>query len=334
VRLVRAAGGSLDEYVAGLLRVPAIMPLAGHLGTPENASVLLGATGIGGLLGLNRDRVLLDGPVTATRVDVRPNDNASLRPPRAEPVIRAPAGVGDLAARIPDSEPNTPQIRIERYGEAGDERWIVYIGGTVDFGLAAGEQPFDMTSNVHNIADDSALDALRAVGADSGASERAVRQAMTDAGMKPGDPLITVGYSAGGPIAASIAADPSFGTVAAVSLGGPVASAPTREGVPLVSIEHLEDVTPATGGPGHPSIERLTVSRSVLDAGIAYDAMVPAHELVRYRETAALVDASEEARLATFSTLVADFTDGGEAETSLWIARREELSRCPTTDER
>lgn len=329
VRFVRAAGGSVDEYVAGLLRIPALVPLGERLGAPENASVLLGAAGVAGLIGLNHGRVLVDGPSTGTRVDVRVSDNGSLRPSRGGPVVGAPAGVGDLAARIPDASADAAQIRVERYGGPGDARWIVYVSGTVDFALAAGEQAFDLTSNVHGIADDAALDAMRPAGAESGAGERAVRAAMRELGVGTGDPLILVGHSGGGVIAASIAADPELNAVAALSLGGPVASAEVREGVTVLSVEHAEDLVPATGGPGHPSPDRISVSRSVLEPGRAYDAAFPAHELTRYRETAALIDRSEEQRLTAFTARIAEVAGDGPAETSLWIARRE-LSRDST----
>jgi pimeloyl-ACP methyl ester carboxylesterase len=149
-----------------------------------------------------------------------------------------------------------------------------------------------------------------------------VRRALEEAGARPADPLFAVGHSGGGVVAAALAGDPTLNVVGAVSLGGPVASAPLADGVPLPSIEHEEDLVPATGGWGHPSPDRLTVSRSVLEAGRAYDAAVPAHELVRYRETAALIDASEEARLVEFRERLAEFTGGREGAMTRWIGTR------------
>ena len=276
-----------DETVGAAAHVP----LAGLLGlpvrAPESASVVLGLAGALGALGVAGGRVLVDGPVRVTRLD---RATAATVPPghpadavgRVGDVVEPPAGIGDLADRVPRGDTEA-QIRIERYGTADDPRWIVYVGGTVEFGLTAGEQPADMTSNIHGIADDSGVDALRLAGAPSAAGERAVRLAMSEAGVQPGDPLLAVGYSGGGVIAAKLAADPELNVVGAVNLGGPVASAPTREGVGLLSIEHDEDLVPATGGAGHPSPDRVTVSRSVLEPGREYEAVVPAHELARYR---------------------------------------------------
>ena len=318
VRLLRVAADHADEALAGALHVPLPAPvIAGvgaPMGAPENAVALLGVTG---LLSLFGSRVLVDGPVRVDRSAMR--------------TVDPPSGVGDLADRVPSGGADAAQIRIERYDDGADRRFIVYVGGTVDVGLVAGEQTHDMTSNVHGIADDSDLDVLRLAGAASGAGERAVREAMDASGIEAGDPLLVVGYSGGGVIAAKLAADPELNTVAAVNLGGPVASAPTREGVGVLSIEHEEDLVPGSGGSGHPSDERVEVSRSVLDDGRRYGSLLPAHELARYRETAALIDESAEERLAGFHALAAEFTGGASGTQSDWVARRD-LSPSPTAE--
>ena len=63
VRLVRLAADHADEVVMG--PASALAPLGPLFGAPESASVLLGAAG---LLGLTGSRVLVDGPVTVSRV--------------------------------------------------------------------------------------------------------------------------------------------------------------------------------------------------------------------------------------------------------------------------
>ncbi len=324
VRVVRATADSADELVAGARGVPGYGSLGQLVGAPESASVLLS---LAALLGA---KVLVDGPVSVTRAASGggsstptpglPRAGATLTPPSPPADVTAPTGVADLAARVPSGE--GPQIRIERYGRHDDPRWVVYISGTVESSLVAGDQPFDMSANVFGIADDSVIDTLRMAGAESGAGERAVRQAMEAAGVVPGDPVMPVGHSGGGIIAAKLAADPELNVVGAVNLGGPIASAPTRDDVPVLSIEHEEDLVPAVGGSGHPSAERLTVSRSVLEEARDYDSALPAHELARYRATAALIDDSDEARLRAFRELVG-FTGGGPGELSEWTATRD-----------
>ena len=321
VRLVALAADRADEFAAGALRAPlppaVVQAMGAAVGAPESATVLLG---LAGLAGLGGSRVLVDAPVRVQRADGA--GRTSVEPPR---------GLGDLADRVPAPDPDRPQIRIERYGAADEPRFIVYIGGTVDATAVAGPEPFDHTSNAHAVADDGWADALRPLGAATGATERAVREAMAAAGVGPNDPILAVGYSGGGIVAAGLAADPELSAVGAVNLGGPVASAPTRQGVGLLSFEHEEDLVPATGGAGHPAAERVTVSRSVLEPGRDHDALLPAHELARYRETAALADDSDEGRLTAFRELVAHITGGKPGERSDWRATRD-LS--PSTDGR
>jgi hypothetical protein len=68
-------------------------------------------------------------------------------------------------------------------------------------------------------------------------------------------------------------------------------------GVPYVAVEHSEDIVPATGGT-FASSQPVLVRRSLFDGHPPYGPVVfPAHELSRYRQTAQLVDASDNPRL-------------------------------------
>ena len=213
VRLVRVAVDHVDELVGGAAHVPFAGWIGTAVGAPESASLMLG---VAGLLGVAGNRVLVDGPVRVEQVASAPvaapgargvaagappapgaDDRRMAAASGLGTVVPPPGGIGELADRVPTGDDGS-QIRIEQYGRANDPRWIVYIGGTLDFGLVAGEQPSDMTSNVHGIADDSGLDALRLAGAESGAGERAVREAMREAGVEAGDPVLAVGHSAAG----------------------------------------------------------------------------------------------------------------------------------------
>ncbi|GAA1794325.1 hypothetical protein [Agromyces lapidis] len=323
VRAVRAAVDSVDEFAVGAARLPGGSGLAAAFGdlvnAPESASMLLGVAALVG------SRALVDGPVSVRRAEggdragdgAAPAGHPSAGPERS---VRAPGGFADLAARIPGGE--GPQIRIERYGEPGDPRWVVYISGTVDPAIVAGEQPFDMVSNLHGVADDSPLDALRLAGAESGAGERAVRDAMLAAGMAPGDPVYFAGHSGGGIIVHELVKDPELNAIGGVNLGGPGDSAPTRDGVPVLDVAHDEDLVPAVGGAGRSSPERTTVTRSVLGDGHGYEGVLPAHSLESYRDTAALIDASEATKLVELRELIA-FTGGGTGAVSEWIAERD-----------
>ncbi|WP_308798016.1 hypothetical protein [Agromyces silvae] len=310
VRLVRSAGGAADEFLLGLRGLPPsiAMLLGAGVAAPENASLLLGAAGGLGLFG---SRAFVDGPVAVRR-------DAAVGVSRVPP----PAGVGDIARRVPAPAPGAAQIRVERYGPAAAPRWLVYVGGTLAASPVAGAEPLDLTSDVHAIADDSGLDRFRVSGAESGAADRAVRQALAEAGARPGDPILPVGYSAGGIVAAGMVADHELNVVGAVNLGGPVASTDLGD-VPVLSLEHEEDLIPALGGPGHPSPGLVTASRAALPTAEGAGAeLLPAHELARYRETAELVDHSKAPELAAFGDLIRDFTGTASGERTDWRASR------------
>ncbi|SFR67123.1 hypothetical protein SAMN05428970_0156 [Agromyces sp. CF514] len=323
VRLVRTSADHADDVLLAAMHVPGAAGVGRMIGAPESASLLLGAAGV---LGLTTGRTLVDGPVgvarvSGARVGVAPSHQSAVAPPPTPGVAIPPSGYEDVAERIPRSD-GTAQVAVERYSVDGENRWMVYIGGTVDFGIVAGAQPFDMTSNVHGIADDSPIDGIRPVGADSGAAERAVREALVAAGAEPDDPILAVGHSGGGVIAAGLAADPELNVVGGMNLGGPVASAQIPDGRAFISVEHEDDLVPATGGSGHASSVQV-VSRRAVEPGYDGAVVLPAHQLVEYGRTMALMDESDDPRLTAFRARIVAFTGGTVGERTEWRAERE-----------
>lgn len=294
VRLVRSVVSSSDEMAFGAAGVPAGLALlfGRALGARDGAAALAALAKLASGGG--------KGPLVETGQRV-----TSVGTPRG---VEPPHTVGELAERVPSSGGDSPQVRVERYGSEADPRWVVYIAGTGDFSLTPQSDSFDMTSNIHATA-----------GGDA-ASERAVRDALTAAGAKPGDPLLPIGHSQGGLLAAMLAQDPDMNVVGYVSMGGPVGSVTVAD-VPGVSIEHTEDLVPALGGTAKPSDSLVTVGRSVLD-NAAESAPLAVHGLDYYRETASLISASDESRLQDFDQLVSDFTGTEKGVETRWRAGR------------
>ncbi|MGR0218796.1 lipase family protein [Agromyces sp. ZXT2-6] len=316
VALVRATGDHVDEFVAGLFRSGGLFGLGAGLEAPENSALLLGAATVLGVV--TGSRALRETDVRVTGVATPVSAVSPLGPPA--PGTAAPRGTGDLADRIPAPPPGGPQVRIERYDGPDGPRWIVYSSGTVDFGPVPRGEPYDTTSNVHVVTDASERAGLVGMPLDSGAAERSVRAAMEAAGVASGDPVLVVGHSAGGIIAANLAADPDLDVVGAVSFGGPVAQVPTAA-TPVLSVVHSEDLVPALGGSGVVADGRLVVERSI-DASPSLDEPLPAHALTAYRDTAELVDGSDHPRVEEFTRLVGEITGGGPARTTYWHAGR------------
>ncbi|GAA1058009.1 hypothetical protein GCM10017608_04120 [Agromyces luteolus] len=318
VELVRVAADQADELLAGLFRAPGLFAIGPALDAPENAGLVLAAAGVVGLVTGSRGlrETAISAPIRTSAPDLAGQGGRGAD--GAAPV----RGIADLAERIPPSDARGPQVRIERYDTDRGAHWIVYSAGTADFGMEPAREPYDMTANLHGVAGASVLHDLIGLPSEAAASERALRAAMAEAGVEPGDPVIVVGHSAGGMVAANVAADPDLDVVAAVSLGGPVAQVPTGD-TPLLSVAHGEDLVPATAGSGVAAGGRIEVGRSLgaLDPGTG--GAVPAHSIDRYRETARLIDRDDDPRLAEFRDLVTGFTDGAApAEVSYWRVER------------
>ncbi|MCU1514744.1 MAG: hypothetical protein JWO10_1834 [Microbacteriaceae bacterium] len=294
VTFVRFAIGSADDFEAGLAHLP-----------PE-LSHLLGDEGLGvfGLVVATRVIVAIGqqgGELSETQVVTRPSG--------AERQGTVAEGWDDRASRIPEGQ---AQVRIDRYEVEGQQdRFEVYISGTRDFGLDADAQPFDMTSN------------LNGIGELSSGSERAVRQAMEQAGIQPDSPVLLTGHSQGGLVAARIAESGDYNVSGVYTLGAPASGVVVPASIPWIAVEHTDDLVPALSGhwaSGDPVVvSRRAFDSPLPDTGFAF----PAHRLDAYRETAMLIDGSSEARIAgaaaQFDTFAAP---GSTVETRLYISER------------
>ncbi|WP_419817881.1 hypothetical protein [Glaciibacter flavus] len=319
--LLRLLVSSVDDAGAGAVGLP--LPVARVLSARGLTGVSTSAFGVlvgAGMIGALRDR----GTVDVRQVSVR--DVASpagvpgvVAPPRApspasrSATVPSPGGVGDLLERVPAASDDSPQVRIERFDTEGRSSWAVYIGGTAAWDLTAGEQPWDLTSDVEAMAGRSS------------ASYDAVVQAMQQAGVQPGDPVLAVGHSQGGLLAAQLASDDRFSVGGIVTAGAPIASADVPSTVAVLQLEHTDDVIPALAGatPPDPSAEHLMLRREYLNpANVDVAGYLPAHDLDGYRQTAALVDASADPRVQRMRDEVVGITSSRDGEASWWIGER------------
>lgn len=293
VEFVRLAVMSADDFGGGLAHLPPQLVFLlgdeglGVLGLSTSAGVL---AGIAGGVGLLRET-----PVTVS-------NRATMNhfPP--------PQTFEDRARRIPS---HSAQIRIDRYVIPGQpDRFDVYLGGTKDGSLTTGAEAFDNTSNIH------------AMSMGDPGSYRAVAQAMVQAGVTSDSPVQFNGYSQGGLIAVQLADSGDYNVQGIFTLGGPNGGQPAP-GVNHVAVLHNDDVVTALGGP-QMNNNVLEVKRTVFDGErVPSDTLLPAHELWRYRETAALLDDSRENSIVSAGQSLSDFSqDARMVETTTWQARR------------
>jgi hypothetical protein len=298
VQLVRLTVMSADDFGGGLLKLP-----------PELVHAI-GDEGLG-LVGLATSSSVLVG-IASTRGALSESSVSVTRSGATVPATRAES-YSDRAARIPQG---AAQVRIDRYSQpGGPDRFEVYVGGTRDFSLDAGAEPWDMTSNMSAVA-----------GREAG-SYRAVTQAMADAGISSSSPVLFTGYSQGGLIAAELAASGDYDTRGLYTLGAPAAQVDVSSSIPWVALEHTDDIVPAVGG-SWASSDPVLVRRELFDGRpVPTELMLPAHQLAGYRETAALVDASTETRVTSALAAFDRFADGTTSvDSTLYRGVRETTS--------
>lgn len=239
----------------------------------------------------------------------RTNDiGASARRVAPPVATSAPTGVRDLLGRTvpyaPPTEPSasaTPsayspgRIRVDRLDGPSGRSWVVTLPPTQTWAVTGHRSPFDATSNLHLMAGLPA------------ASSRAAAEAMQSAGVRPGQPVMLVGYSQGGLTALQMAADPAvrqrFDVTSVLTAGAPTGDAEVSPGVDVLALEHRQDLVVAADGVDNPDDRAWTTVRRDLLSGSGGDPRVAtelpdrpwaAHHLSPYLATAAMVDASTD----------------------------------------
>lgn len=145
------------------------------------------------------------------------------------------------------------EIDIQQVGEGDDPRYVVNLPGTDSWGDDAGDVR-DLQSN------------LQLVGGQDTAYTRGIMEAMKDAGIPPGAPVMLVGHSQGGMAAVHLAGDPAFQSEYdvrhVVTAGAPTAQV---DDIPantqVLSLENTGDLVPLTDGEDNPDEPNRTTVR-------------------------------------------------------------------------
>ncbi|MGN6271918.1 MAG: hypothetical protein ACTHMQ_02385 [Protaetiibacter sp.] len=299
--LVRRVVSNTDDAVLGASGLPPWVAMMlgeqglGILGVDTSAGVLI-AVG-----SASAGRAFHETPVRVERVS-------------ESPTATAPSGAAQRLDRVPGDE----QVRIEQYTTPGrPPRYVVYVAPTQTFSPVAGEEPWDLTSNVAGVA-----------GLPAG-SIRATEQAMADAGITADSEVVLVGFSQGGLVADAVAASGRWNTVGLETYGDPGGGIELPEGIRGVAVRHSDDFVVATGGAQQPS-DRTIVERRAYPEGasIPTDLPAPAHQRRAYAETARLLDAAQSpevrAELDALDAFTREYTsqDGSQITTMSYRAER------------
>ncbi|PKI89906.1 hypothetical protein CW368_12130 [Actinomycetales bacterium SN12] len=145
----------------------------------------------------------------------------------------------------------------------GSKHWVVSMPSTQSWEFDGPHGAMnDRDSNLALMLDNPFL---------RGQYERAVLQAMKEAGIPEGADVVLTGFSQGGIMAANLAADPAFPyrPIGVVTNGSPIDNFRVPPHIPVYAFQHATDVVPMTDGsavavPGLPGIGPADVPNSLV----------------------------------------------------------------------
>lgn len=191
--------------------------------------------------------------------------------------------ISDAAGAEGASSDDQSTVQIRRTVDAqGKGAWTVVVPGTATWKTGTPHGPSDIAGNL-----------TTASGSPSAlypAITSALATSMRQAGVRPGsEPVMLVGHSQGGIVAARLAADRSFRTTydvrEVVTAGSPVSRIPVTEGVQLLAMENQHDPIPRLDGAAEPDARnRVTVQCEAADG--AAGGVAGAHDRGGYTRAA------------------------------------------------
>lgn len=208
------------------------------------------------------------------------------------------ASISDLVAGPKGLRREPDRIRVTEIPQVdGSATWVVQVPGTQAWSPRAGDDPFDLTSDVRLMAGE-ATGATVAVRLALEQAQRDSRRRAPDhrgESLRPPEPVVLVGHSQGGIVAAALASDPEFTArhevTDVVAFGAPIARFPIPSSTRVLALEHRQDpVTHLDGraNPDRPHWTTVVADTTAVDATVATGSAAHAREL--YVRSAALVD--------------------------------------------
>ncbi|RZU31150.1 esterase/lipase family protein [Blastococcus saxobsidens] len=171
-------------------------------------------------------------------VTTLPDDDkvGAVTPPRTVADLMVALNRRATASR---AEQDQIDVRVLTHAD-GTRAYIVDIPGTADWSLPGGPvnpQTHDLGTNV------------RVLGGDVTTRQEAIAEALRRAGAGPSDPVMLVGHSQGGMVAAQAAHDArtpafDFDVRSVVTAGSPIARAGVPPSVQVLALENAHDVVP------------------------------------------------------------------------------------------
>jgi hypothetical protein len=243
---------------------------------------------------------------------------------RTTPAITVPRGVDDLLSAVEarsrqaGTDRDHISVRIITHPD-GTKAYIVDIPGTKHTGLptrSVNPQTNDLGTN------------LRVLGGDVTTRQRAIAEALRLAGARPTDPVMLVGHSQGGMVAAQAAHDAGtpafdFDVRCVVTAGSPIGRVDVPGSVQLLALENAHDIAPhldSRTNDDSPNVTTVTVDAQ--EGSIARNHSIEGG----YRPGARIVDRDDGPSLQAFRASADPFL-AGPGDDARVVARVYEIGR-------
>jgi hypothetical protein len=257
-------------------------------------------------------RAYPDGTPTVT--DMGP-DGSRTRPPqnledllnelsyRNDKIIADPTN-GPIGANIDERKVTSPDGKIS---------YIVDIPGTKIWNL-----PGDDKGNVNDLGTN-----LNAMAGNPTTLENGVKEALSRAGAGPHDPVMLVGHSQGGIVAARAANDfvtsGQYNVTHVVTAGSPIGRIPIPDKVQVLSLENSGDIVPHLDASDNPA----TANRTTVTFDNQTGSLGGNHKLGgNYVTTAGQLDSSNDPSVQEFRNSARNFFNGSQVQTNQYQVKR------------
>jgi hypothetical protein len=282
-------------------------PVLGPLYGPTATDVQSGARMLGSLYP--------DGEAVVTPLAGQDTDPRMKDPPRN---IDDTLGALDYRnAQAHDANQGQIDVRLVKDAAGYVTGAVVDIPGTKDPNLEPlGHYKYlnDASTNVHALAGEQT------------AYEQGVAEALRQAGVQPGTPVMLVGHSQGAIVATQAAADPQFtnefNVTHVVSAAGPIGNIQVPDNIKVLAIENTKDLVPHVDGTDNPDRPNWTTVQFEQQNGT----IVGNHSMHDvYAAMGEQIDQSPNASVKDFKGSAGAFFNGTEVESKVYQVTRKDF---------
>jgi hypothetical protein len=226
-----------------------------------------------------------------------------------------PHGLGDVVDGLDHRNGTDSNIDVRKVvGADGRVAYIVDIPGTKVWNLPGGDggSANDFGTNIDALAGNETV------------LQKGVEDAMRRAGIGPNDPVMLVGHSQGGMVAARAANDfvvhGEFNVTHVVTAGSPVGRMPVPDGVQMLSLENNGDIVPHLDAAENPASDNRTTVKFDNQSGTVGGNHAITHN---YADAAHQLDTSTDPSVTRFRDSAGVFTGGTSVETHQYKVTRQ-----------